>query len=63
MRRNDGLWTDLPVWADGVYRVEISDGEGASRERRVPLFAQVDPTTGKVALYVEREHLRRLTEQ
>jgi hypothetical protein len=50
------------VWADGVYRVEISDGEGASRKRRVPLFAQVDPTTGKVALYVEREHLKRLTE-
>jgi hypothetical protein len=44
---------DLSVYAQGLYKVQLSSGKQISESRRVDVRADVDPATGEVRFYVD----------
>lgn len=51
---------DLAVFAQGVYRVQLSSGKKLSESSRVDVHARIDPATGEVHLFVRPEDLHKL---
>ncbi|GAA4403971.1 hypothetical protein [Tsukamurella soli] len=49
--------SDLNLFADGTYRVTISRGKKWRKSKRLAVSARVDPQTGAVSLFVDKDKL------
>ncbi len=67
--RRDGLWcqdrvmddiSGLDVFAESSYRVQISRGRKWRKSKRLNVKARIDPETGTVTLYVDKDRLRNV---
>jgi len=54
---DNGMIRDLSVYAQGVYKVQLSSGKKLSASHRVDVKAKVDPATGEVRFYVDPDEL------
>lgn len=50
----------LSVYAQAIYKVQLSSGKQIRENHRVDLRAAVDPATGAVRFYVDPEDLDKL---
>lgn len=60
LRCDSDLVEDLSVYAQGVYRVELSKGKRISSEGRCGVKAAVCPVCGDVSLTADPSELARI---